>query len=225
LQKIRILLVDDHAVLRDGVAALISDQDDMEVVAHADNGDDAITCCEEHAPDLVVMDLSMPGVGGIEATRRIRKASQQTRVLVLTMHDDQAYMRTVLDAGAAGYLVKHSAATELVSAIREVHAGRTVISVSLDRDGTVNVGPDGDAKKQPSSPLSERERDVLELVARGYTNREVAERLGVSKKTVDTYRVRLQDKLSARSRADIVRYALEHGILTPSSLSIIPPKQ
>ncbi|MDO8547922.1 MAG: response regulator transcription factor [Nitrospirales bacterium] len=220
MKKIRILIADDHAVLRAGLRMLINSQEDLEVIGEAADGAEAVEQAGVLQPDLVLMDITMPGGGGIPAIPAVLKACPNTRVLVLTMHDDATYLRATMEAGATGYLVKSAADTELLIAIRTVAAGRTFV----DLPGFAMAAPDALAtgprtepagpRDQPS-PLSEREHEVLALVAQGHSNREVADRLGISIKTVETYRARLMEKLELRSRADLVRYALEKGLLLP----------
>jgi DNA-binding NarL/FixJ family response regulator len=196
---------------------LINAQPDLEVVAEAATGEEALRLAREAKPDVVLMDLSMPGAGGIDATAEIRRACPATRVLVLTMHDDPAYLRSVLAAGASGYLLKRAADTELLSAIRITHRRGTFLDPSLagavveEAFGRRTRPGKGD---RPGDTLSDREREVLRLVAEGHTNQQVADRLKLSIKTVETYRARLMEKLGLRSRADLVRYALSTGILT-----------
>jgi two-component system response regulator NreC len=219
LGSIRILIADDHAVLRAGLRMLIAAQPDMEVVAEAADGQEALRKAVETRPDVVIMDLTMPGSGGIQAIERIRQEVAGTRVLVLTMHDVPAYLRSALAAGASGYVVKRAADAELLSAIRNVHRGRTVLDPTL----AVMLVRGGLRKSETPAPprgsadlLSPREREVLELVAQGYTNQQMADRLGLSVKTVETYRSRLVEKLGLQSRADLVRYALDSGLFGSS---------
>ena len=215
--RIRVLLADDHAVLRAGLRMLINAQPDMEVIAEASNGEDAARLAREVGPDIVLMDITMPGAGGIDATARIRRESPAVRVLALTMHDDPTYLRSILAAGAAGYVVKRAADAELLSAIRATHRGETYLAPSLARDMVQEVlgrkVRKGNAQV-PGDTLSEREREVLRLVAQGHTNQEIADRLFISAKTVATYRARLMEKLDLKTRADLVRYALSIGLLT-----------
>jgi DNA-binding NarL/FixJ family response regulator len=210
-----VLVADDHAVLRSGLRMLIGAQADMEVVGEAADGEEAIQQAQKLRPDVVLMDLTMPGAGGIQAIERVRKAAPETRVLVLTMHDVPAYLRSALGAGASGYVVKRAADSELLSAIRGVHRGRTVLdpalAVQVVERGIVQRPAPAEAGG-PLRLLSQREREVLELVARGHTNQQVADRLGLSVKTVETHRARLVEKLGLRSRADLVRYALDAGL-------------
>lgn len=216
MARIRVLLADDHAVLRAGLRMLINGQPDMEVVGEASTGEEAWRQALAVTPDVVLLDLTMPGAGGIEATGRIVRDCPGVRVLVLTMHDDIAYLRSVLAAGASSYVLKRSADTELLSAIRITHRGGTYLEPSLAGDVVQEAlgrkARSGDASAKDS--LSDREREVLCLVAQGHTNQQVAERLSLSVKTVETYRARLMTKLGLRTRADLVRYALSVGLLT-----------
>ena len=218
MAKIRILLADDHSVLRAGLRALIHSQPGMEVVAEAADGAEAARKAGETQPDLALMDLTMPGMSGIAAIERLRQASPRTRVLVLTVHDDVGYARAAIEAGAAGYVTKDMEAPEILTAIRAVSRGRTFVAHAPGVARSQNAGAGDTAAER----LSERERQVLELVARGHTNREVAERLALSVKTVETYRARLSDKLGLRSRAELVRFAAETGLLV---LPRTPPPQ
>jgi DNA-binding NarL/FixJ family response regulator len=213
--RIRVLLADDHAVLRGGLRALISGQADMEVVGEAATGEEACRQALALNPDLVLMDLTMPGAGGTEAIGRIARECPGSRVLVLTMHDDVAYLRSALAAGAAGYVVKRSADTELLAAIRATHRGGTYLEPSLAGCVVEEVlGRKGrHAKDATTSPLSEREREVLRLVAEGNTNQQIADRLSLSVKTVEVYRARVMTKLGLKTRVDLVRYALSIGLL------------
>ena len=209
--RIRVLVVDDHAVLRAGLRMLIRAQADMDVVAEAADGDEAVRKATEARPDVVLMDLSMPGTGGIRAIERLRQDCPASRVLVLTMHDVPVYLRSALAAGASGYVVKSAADSELLSAIRGVHRGRTVLDPELAASALQNTlgrRPAGG----PAGPLSPREREVLDLIAQGYTNQQIADRFGLSVKTIETHRSRLVEKLGLRSRAELVRYALDSGL-------------
>jgi DNA-binding NarL/FixJ family response regulator len=210
MSKIRVLLADDHTVLRDGLRSMIDRQPDMTVVAEASDARAAVTSCEQTDADVAVLDLAMPEGGGIAAIGRLRERSARARAIVLTMHDDAAHLRAALDAGAAGFVAKRSAGTDLLDAIREVHAGRGYVRASLGPQSSLepNAGPTSSV-----AALSRREREVLALLARGHSNREIAELLGITKKTVDTYRLRLQEKLGLQGRAALVRFALAAGLL------------
>jgi two-component system response regulator NreC len=212
--KIQVLIVDDHAVLRAGLRVLINAQPDMETVGEAVDGLEAVSKARETQPNVILMDLTMPGHGGLTAIANLRSVCPDARVLVLTMHDHSSYFRSVLAAGAVGYVVKTAADTELLTAIRAVSQGRTFVDLSLSRDETQGFL---DSKKSRASMhlLSDREREVLDLVAQGFTNQDVAARLKLSVKSVETYRARLMEKLDLRTRADLVRYALECGLLVP----------
>jgi two-component system, NarL family, response regulator NreC len=226
MSRIRVLIVDDHAVLRAGLRMLIGGQPDMEVVGEAADGEDAVQRVPELKPDVVLMDITMPGIGGIRAIEQIRRVHPETRVLVLTMHDVPAYLRSVLAAGASGYVVKRAADSELISAIRGVHRGRTVLDPALATrvvQGGLRRRSTAAQAAGPASVLSQREREVLELVAQGFTNQQIADRLGLSVKTVETYRSRLVEKLGLRSRADLVRYALDSGLLAGGEAGPPPP--
>jgi two-component system response regulator NreC len=214
MNHIRVMIVDDHTILRAGLKVLIETQPDMEIVGEAGDAAQAIKLCKACHPDVVLLDLAMPGGGGLRAIEDIRADRPQARVLVLTMHDDQAYLRSSLAAGAAGYLVKRAADAELLSAIRTVHKGRSYIDVALAETSLRDiVDQQADANPAGLACLSQREREVLELVAYGYTNREIASRLHVSPKSVETYRSRVLEKLGLKSRADLVRFALEMGVV------------
>ena len=215
MATIRILLADDHSVLRAGLRALIQSQPGMEVVAEAADGTEAVRKAGETLPDLALMDVTMPGMSGIAAIEQLRQASPRTRVLVLTVHGD-ADARAALEAGASGYVTKDMEGPEILNAIRAVSRGRTFVA-HLPRVGRSQSAGAGDAAAKRLSEL-----EHLALVARGHTNREVAERLALSVKTVETYRARLSDKLGLRSRAELVRFAAETGLLV---LPRTPPPQ
>jgi len=219
--RIRVLIVDDHAVLRAGLRLLIDAQPDMRVVAEAADGAGAVTAAREHEPDVVLLDLTMPD-GGTGAIERCLAAVPHTKVLVLTMHDDPIYARAAMGAGATGYVVKMAADTELLAAIRAVHSGRVFMDVRLSqrRSDPAVVAPASAAL--PPARLSTRERQVLVCLGQGFTNREIAERIKVGIKSVETYRHRLAVKLGLRRRADFVQYALHTGLLTEQSTPETP---
>ena len=219
MSKQRVLLADDHAILRDGLAMLINAQRDMEVVAQAANGRDAVALACQHEPDVAVLDVSMPDVGGAEATANIRGRCPRVRVLALTRHADQGYLRSLLAAGATGYVLKKSAAEGLIHAIRVVAQGGTYVEPSLaagiveralGREGSERGG----AQRQT---LTAREEEVLRAIAWGRSNKEIANDLGISVKTVESYKAASLDKLRLRSRTDILRYALAHGWISEDS--------
>jgi DNA-binding NarL/FixJ family response regulator len=212
-KRIRILLADDHAVLRAGLKALLSAQPDLEVVGEAADGALAVRLAQELAPDVVVMDIGMPGVGGIDATARIKRELPATKLLILSMHDDQGYLRQALKAGASGYVLKKAADTELLAAIRAAARGEVFLDPAM-AGGLIEEVVAPRPARAGALLLSHREREVLRLLARGHTNQQVADRLCIGVKSVETYKARLMDKLGLKGRAELVRYALQHGFLT-----------
>lgn len=218
MSKLRVFLADDHMIVREGLKTLINAQPDMEVVGEAANGRDAVTAAIELSPEVVVMDISMPEMNGVEATERLKKECPQVKVVALTIYEDTGYLRQLLKAGACGYLLKRAVVEELVHAIRICAAGGTYIEPSLA--GQVvstyisrGVSRGAVASNPSQSELSERETQVLRLVAWGSSNKEIGAQLNISVKTVETYKGRLMGKLSLRSRVDMVRYALRQGLL------------
>jgi DNA-binding NarL/FixJ family response regulator len=213
---IRVLLADDHAILRSGLRLLIDAQDDMRVVAEAGELGETLRLAKSFAPDVIALDLNMPDGSGLGAIERLRAAAPNARVLVLTMHDDPAMVRSAVALGAAGYLAKSAADTALLSAIRAVHRGRLFIDIPDAKAAAVlaDARPEPPART-PHALLSERERAVLAQVARGHTNRAIAAELGLSVKTVESYRARVMKKLGLETRADLTRVALELGLLGP----------
>jgi len=217
MDKIRVLLADDHAVLRAGLRLLLNSQDDMEVVGEADTGAQAVAQARQLHPDIVLLDITMSGADGLGAVREIKEDNPDTKVLALTMHDDESYLRHVLEAGGAGYVLKRSADTELLSAIRAVHQGGTFLHPEHAKallEPTVETAEELKKKGSDSYDLlSDREQQVLKFLALGHTNKQIAEKLFISVKTVETYRARAQEKLGLRGRAALVRYALQRGLL------------
>jgi two-component system response regulator NreC len=211
----RILLADDHAVLRSGLRLLIDSQPDFTVVGEAGDGAEALVKARELKPDLIVLDLNMPGLDGLGALPLLRKENPETRVLILTMHDEGNYLQEALRAGAAGYVLKRAADAELLMAIRAVMRGETYVHSAMTGKLLQNVMPEAalHAQNNPWKTLSDREHDVLRLVALGYTNAEIAETLFLSVKTVETYRARGMEKLDLQTRAQLVKSALKHGVL------------
>ncbi len=213
-ENITVVLADDHAVLRSGLRSLLDAEPDIEVIGEAGDGDEAVALVRNLRPAVVVMDLSMPGKGGIAATREIVAGETETRVLVLTMHDDEQYLYHVLEAGGQGYVVKSSADTDLLSAIRTVaHGGVFVYAPAAAHILKGYVEASGMVESAKKADLTEREVEVLQLTAEGFTNQEIAEKLFLSRKTVDTYRSRLMDKLHLEHRSELVRFALRRGLL------------
>jgi two-component system, NarL family, response regulator NreC len=218
VDKITVLVADDHPVVRAGVRMLISAQPDMEVVGEAADGAECVERVAALRPHVVVLDLSMPRLAGLPALREIVEQHPDIRVLVLTMHEEPATARQVLDAGAAGFLVKRAVDVELIAAIRAVRRGEIFVHSALTGPllAMARARAKGDAPHPAphAEPLSPRELEVLGLLARGYTNQQVADRIFVSVKTVETYRARVLEKLGLRTRAELTRYALAHGLLS-----------
>lgn len=214
MKTVRVLVADDHEVVRKGLVSLLEGVPGMEVVAEAGDGDAVCRLARDHAPDVIVVDLSMPRLGGIDVIERLGREYPSGRVLVLTIHDDRGHLTRALEEGASGYVLKRSAADELVRAVRVVADGGTYVDPILA--GNVLRQGAGTRAVASGSPevLSPREEEVLRLIARGFTNKEIGEQLGISTRTVETYRSRIGSKLDLRSRAEIVRYALQQGWLS-----------
>jgi DNA-binding NarL/FixJ family response regulator len=213
-EVLRIVLADDHPIVREGLKQLVNAQPDMRVVGEAADGEAACRAAKELSPDVLVIDLSMPVLGGAEAAERIRRECPTVKVLALTVHEERFYVTQLLRAGASGYVLKRAAAAELVRAVRTVAAGGTYIDPALA--GAIVEGyldAQHTAEHERQDPLSEREREVLVRIARGFSNKEIAAELALSVKTVETYKGRVAEKLGLRSRVDIVRYAARQGWL------------
>ena len=214
MAQLRIYLADDHAVVREGLKALINAQPQMAVIGESGDGRTACEQVQELQPDVVVMDVSMPRLNGAQATAHLKEACPNVKVLALTVHEDKGYLRLLLEAGAAGYMLKRAAAEELVHAIRTVAGGGVYLDPALTGKVVKSfVGASADKGVFADSELSDREAEVARLIAAGYTNKEIASRLAVSVKTVETYKARSMEKLGLESRADLVRYALQRGWL------------
>jgi len=214
VDKLRIFLADDHMVVREGLKSLVNAQPDMQVVGEADNGRAAWQRAVELKPDVVVMDVSMPVMSGAEATERLRRECPVVKVLALTFYEDKSYLDQMLKAGAAGYVLKRAVMEELVHAVRTVAAGGSYLDQTLaNKVVSSYFNQNQSYPKAAGGDLSERESQVLRLIAWGYSNKEIGWKLSISIKTVDTYKLRLMEKLNLRSRTDIVRYALRQGFL------------
>ncbi len=214
MTKTRILLADDHAVLRAGLKMLLNAQDDLTVVGEATNGQETLGAVREHAPDLLLLDITMPKTDGLQVLSQVKRAHPNVRVLILTMHEEEGYLRRALEAGAAGYCPKSAADAELISAIRAVMRGNVYIHPAHARILLDKMIPSPDVAHASPTELSEREREVLKLVALGHTNQEIADQVALSVKTVESYRARGMEKLGLSSRAALVRYAIQEGWMT-----------
>ncbi len=212
MDKIKVLVVDDHAMMRDGIRALLSLHDDIEIVGEASEGKEAIEKAQELIPDVIIMDIAMPGMDGLEATRRIKKRNPKTKVLVLTQHDNREYVLTAIKAGTAGYVPKRALGSELVSAIRTVHKGDSFLypsaAAALIEDYLHQ------AEKEPYDRLTDREREILKLIAEGHSSREIATMLFISLKTVLGHRTKIMQKLDIHNRTELIKYAIHKGLVS-----------
>ncbi len=213
MEPIRVLLAEDHTIVRKGLLSILADQRDIEVVGEANNGREALRLTEQLHPDVVVMDISMPLLNGLEATRQIRRYHPDVKVLVLTMHTDEEYVCRLLQAGASGYVVKQAAPAELLLAVHAAHRGDLFLSPTVTSAVIAEYLEQGGPIDDSYDTLTDREREVLQLLVEGYSNREIADTLTISIKTVQTHRSNLMDKLSIKNLCDLVKYAVQKGIL------------
>jgi two-component system response regulator NreC len=216
VSKIRILLADDHAILRAGLVRLLGEEKDIEVVGEAENGREAVQKVQELHPDIVLMDIGMPVMNGMEATKQIKKRDADVKVLVLTMHDNEEYLFQVLQAGAVGYVLKKAADSDLVNAIHVVSRGDCFLYPSAAKmvvEDYLDKLKNGQEPTSSFDTLTDREREILTLVAEGHTNREIAETLFISVKTVETHKANIMEKLNLHKRAELVKYAIKKGML------------
>ena len=215
MPKIRVLIADDHAILREGLRALLRLADDLEVVGEAADGREAVARCAQLRPDVVVMDINMPGLGGLEATLEIRRSQPDVKVLVLTQYDDREYIRRALQAGVSGYLLKKSAGAELAAAIRAAARGGLVLDPAVAkealREPAAHGGQGGEGNRYDA--LTDREKQVLRLVAEGKSNKEVADVLGISVKTAMSHREHVMEKLHLHGRTELIKFALKKGVI------------
>lgn len=214
MEKITVVLVDDHQVMRKGLRLVLEDKGEIEVVAEVSTGEEAVDLMTHLSPDVVIMDLSLPGINGIEAIKKIKELNSEQRVLALTMHEDGLFLDKVLSAGGNGFVLKRAADEELLAAIKAVHRGEVYVDTSLQRYlVTRALKPESQGKSRVSVELTAREKEVLRLVALGYSNQEIAEKLIISVKTVENHKTRIKDKLEITSRSKLVRYAMEQGLI------------
>lgn len=213
MEKIKVLVADDHTILRQGIKALLDNQEGIEVVGEAKDGREAIKTIEEVFPDVILMDIAMPGLNGLEATRRIKKKFPKIKVVVLTMHANEEYIFQILKAGADGYLVKETAFQDLISAINAVCKGEAFMSPSISKTVIHNYMQRAKGEEKAGcDTLTTREREILQLVAEGNSNKKIAEALFISPKTVETHRTHIMDKLNIHDRAGLIKYAIRKGI-------------
>jgi len=221
LDKIRVIIAEDHAVVREGTRQLLEREDDIEVAGEAPNGAEAVALVERVNPDVAIMDISMPVMGGIEATKRIKEARPGTAVLILTAYDDDQYVFALLGAGAAGYLLKDVPSAEVVRAVRAVHAGEPVLHPAIARKLLARFASEGQVEqpREGGAPLTERERDILRLAACGMSNARIADHLAVSARTVQAHLTHIFDKLGVGSRTEAVIVGLRRGVLRLEDLN------
>jgi len=217
MNKIRIVIADDHMILRSGLRKLLSEQPEIEVIGEADDGNEAVTRTVELSPDILLLDLSMPGIGGVEAIRKIKSQIPKVAIIVLTMHEDEEHFLEAVKAGASGYIPKKAADTELITAIRAVSRGENYIYHSFSKTMVkqmLNVGLYDDVNETDDyTKLSQREQEIFKMIAQGFTNRQIAEQLFLSIKTVETYKARVMNKLNLQNRVELVRFALKQNLL------------
>lgn len=212
--KIRILLADDHTILREGIRALLDNEADMTVVGEADDGRSAVRMAGQLKPDIVLMDIAMPRLNGLQATCQIKRSFPNIKILILSMHENDEYIRQALASGAMGYLLKDASRTELLAAIRAIQRGETVLSPAITRLVVEDYLRWGDIQTgQSANGLSPREQEILQLIAEGYTNKQIAEILCISVKTVQAHRANLMSKLDLHDRGDLIKYAIQKKII------------
>ena len=213
MSKIRVIIVDDHAILREGVRALLRTQDDIEVVGEASNGEEALVVVQKLDPDVVLMDIAMPGLGGIEATIEMKKLGARAKILIMSQYEDREYVRRLLKAGVSGYVLKKSAGSELANAVRAVYRGGLVLDPEVARTAMEEANPAAPGAADPYESLTDREKQVLKLVAEGKSNKEVAEVLGIGVKTAMSHREHVMEKLGVHNRTELVRFAIKRGVI------------
>lgn len=211
MDKIKVLIVDDHAIMRDGIRALLNVQDDIEIVGEASEGKEAIEKTQELAPDIVIMDIAMPVMDGLEATRRILKKNPKIKIIILSQYDDKKYILASVKAGSAGYLPKRALGMELVSGIHTLYQGGSYLYPSAA--SAIIEGFLSQPEKDPYDTLTNREREILKLIADGYTSREIADTLFISLKTVLSHRAKIMEKLDFHNRTELIKYAIRKGLV------------
>jgi len=214
--KIKVVIAEDHTIVRKGLCALLQGEPDIEVVGEAENGREAIKVVESLSPDVVVMDIAMPGLNGLETTRQLKKRFPKLKILILTMHDNEEYIFETLRAGASGYLIKRSAPTDLIAAIQSVYRNESFLSPAISKkviEGFVQSGANALKEEADYTQLTTREREVLQLIAEGNANREIARLLHISIKTVESHKAHIMEKLNLRNIAELTQYAIRKGLI------------
>ena len=219
MSKIRVLICDDHTILREGIRLLLNSQPDIEVVAEAVDGREAVDKARQAKPDIILMDIAMPLLNGLEATRQIKRILPDAKVVALTMYNDEEYVFQILKAGASGYLIKETATNELINAINSVRAGNPFFSPQISRKIMESYLKEDEEKKVrgESDKLTNREKEVLQLIAEGYTNNEIANLMNISVKTVETHRAHIMSKLDIHDVAGLIKYAIRKGLVVIDS--------
>jgi DNA-binding NarL/FixJ family response regulator len=218
VSRIRVLIADDHAIVREGVRAVLALAGDLEVVGEASDGAEAVAACRRLTPHVVLLDVAMPGLGGLEAALQIRKEQPDVKIIVLTQYEDREYIRRFIAIGVAGYVLKRTSASELVSAVRAAHRGGLVLDPAVAREVIVEAARPHDAgAADPYDALTDREKQVLKLIAEGRSNKEAAQVLGISVKTAMSHREHVMEKLDLHNRTDLIRFALRKGVITSES--------
>ncbi len=217
MNKIKVIIAEDHTIVRKGLCALLQGEPDIEVVGEAENGREAIKIVEKLLPDVVVMDIAMPGLNGLDTTRQLKKRFPKLKILILTMHDNEEYIFETLRAGASGYLIKRSAPNELISAIQSVYRDESFLSPAISKkviEGFVQSGGQAVIEDEYYMKLTVREREVLQLIAEGNANREIARLLHISIKTVESHKAHIMEKLDIRNIAELTQYAIRKGLIS-----------
>lgn len=212
---IRVLVIDDHAILRDGIRSILENQEDIIVVGEADDGSNAVKYVKELCPDIVLMDLSMPNLNGLEATRSIKEHCPQVKVLILTQHDNREYILPALRAGAAGYVLKRSGRREMLNALRQVYEQGAFLTNNIAREVLQDYSRNGRSHEGEAQHLTERERQVLQLTVEGKSNKEIALELGISPKTVSVYRTNIMAKFGVQNTVELIRFATQKQLVNP----------
>lgn len=208
---LNVLLVDDHALVRNGIKRLLEDTNEIKIIAEADCGEDGVKLAIDLKPDIILMDINMPGIGGIEACHRIIQRNPNQKIVILTVHTEQSFPKRLLEIGAKGYLTKECAISEMLQAIKDVYSGGSYISVSIAQQLALSLIPG--VGQNPVDSLSRREFQVMLMISQGLPNKDISERLCLSPKTVSTYRTRLLEKLNAKSEVDLIKIAISQGLL------------